>query len=100
MTVEAVTSFVHSFTATYYMRMRSTVLVASILLLGCIGCEKENPEVKDQLKKGGISEQTASELSKMDLTKEETDNLIAARANGLDDASLALMVETMHDNDL
>lgn len=82
------------------MHMRSVILTIVVVCLAIAGCAKENPEVKEKLVKGGLSSATAAELSTMDLTAEEITNLVAARSNGLDDASLVDMVRTMHDDDL
>jgi hypothetical protein len=82
------------------MQTRAYIVVAIALATGIAGCSKEDAAVKGKLTQGGFTEQTAGELSRMELTKEEADNLVKAKQNGLDEASLTSMVKAMHDEDL
>src|SRR5213595_3045530 len=76
------------------------LIILSILALAFAACSSENPETKQQLKQNGFSEQSASDLSKMQLTKEETGGLVQAKKSGMNEVALQEMVKSMHDRDL
>lgn len=85
------------------IRNRSRAGLPALALAAALlfsACATEDEGVTNRLKQGGFSEQSASELSRMSPTNEEVDNLLKARANGIDDASLVSMVRSMHKNDL
>jgi hypothetical protein len=78
------------------MHIRAFALTVFVLALGIAGCAKENEGVKSRLMQGGIGEASAKELSAMELTDEEVNNVIEAKKNGLEEASLVEMVSAMH----
>lgn len=82
------------------MHTRAFIVAAFALGIAVSGCSTEDPAVKGELRKSGFTEQTSGELSRMELTKEEVDNLVKAKQNGLDEASLKSMVAAMHKEDL
>jgi hypothetical protein len=85
------------------MYRRAFSIAVPALLLGFIalgGCAKENEAVKTRLTGAGFAAQSASELSTMDLTREETDNVIKAKQSGMDEASIRSMVKELHDRKL
>lgn len=79
---------------------RALTAVAILLAIAVAGCAKEDEALKTRLKQKGFTEVPAAELSRLELTKEEEDNLAKAKQNGLDEASLVAMVREMHDKDL
>lgn len=82
------------------MHTRALIVAAIAFALVAVGCAKEDGAAKAALRAGGFGEPAAAELSRMELTKEEVDNLVKARQNGLDEASLTSMVKAMHEEDL
>lgn len=84
--------------------MQSIVMKFSIAMLASgmllVGCNTENPETKQQAAASGFSEQSASELSRMDLTTGEMQSIAEAKQVGLDDASLIAMVKSLHKDNL
>ncbi|HVK37521.1 MAG TPA: hypothetical protein VNA88_03230 [Candidatus Kapabacteria bacterium] len=82
------------------MHTRALFVAAIAFALVAVGCAKEDDAAKAALRAGGFGEPAAAELSRMELTKEEVDNLVKARQNGLDEASLTSMVKAMHEEDL
>ena len=82
------------------MHTRALFVAAIAFALVAVGCAKEDGAAKAALRAGGFGEPAAAELSRMELTKEEVDNLVKARQNGLDEASLTSMVKAMHEEDL
>lgn len=82
------------------MHTRILTVVATVLALACVGCSKEDDATKQALIKAGFSEKAAAELSGMNMTREEINNVVEARRNGLDETSVVSMVKAMHDEDL
>lgn len=80
-----------------FTKLSIALLAGSMLVAGCKG---EDPEVKKAATTSGFSEQSASELSTMNLTQEEIASMGQAKQSGLDDATLLAMVKSMHKREL
>lgn len=81
-----------------HIRTAGVVIVAAGLLLA--GCDSGDPEAQKQMTGSGLSEQAASELSRLELSPDEVTSIAEAKKGGLDDASLVQMVKSVHARNL
>jgi len=82
----------------------STVYTLAVLIvasIGIVGCSEEVDEsAQANLEESGYSSEGAAELSRLDLSPEEIEQLEIAKRGGLDDAAAAQIVKTLHDDEL
>jgi hypothetical protein len=82
---------------TIFTKLSIALLAGSVLMAGCKG---EDPETKKAATSSGFSAESASELSTMNLTRDEMESIAQAKQSGLDDATLLAMTRSMHKRDL
>lgn len=76
------------------------VIAAALVLPALAACGGGNPEVEQKLLTEGFTEATAEQLSSMELTENEVEQLARARKGGLDDAAAVDMVKSLHEKEL
>lgn len=85
------------------IRTFSLCLLCALLIgtVGLTGCGEEVDETaQTSLEEAGYGTQSAAELSRLDLSAEEVEQLAIARRGGLDDAAAARIVKALHDDGL
>ncbi len=76
-----------------------SLLLAAVTVIG--GCGKEVDEnAQANLEESGYSSDGAAELSRLELSPEEVEQLEIAKRGGLDDVAAAEIVRTLHDDEL
>ncbi|MEO5931883.1 MAG: hypothetical protein ABIR47_18255 [Candidatus Kapaibacterium sp.] len=80
-----------------YFRYGAVMLAAMLALAGCKGTDEQT---KAAATKSGFSDAAATELAGMGLAPEEVASVGDAKKSGLDDASILLMVKSLHKQNL
>ena len=78
-----------------------TLAVLIVVSIGLVGCSEDvDDSAQTNLEESGYSPEGATELSRLDLSPEEIEQLEIAKRGGLDDAAAAQIVKTLHDDEL
>ena len=77
-------------------------VVVLAMLVALVGCGEGEPDqaTVNELQGSGFSAEGAAELSRLDLSEEELQQLEVAKQGGLDDVAAARIVESLHEREL